>query len=121
MCYVCRKDIGKGELLIIVPDLCDSSLFTTESYSHFCQHFRDRPGTACNQCNKCDLYKTDPEDELVQRASARARNQYLQAHPQAANQTNNIRIGPKTTMDKMEEYKQACVLWCLERGLELIV
>lgn len=121
MCYVCRKDIGKGELLIIAPDLYDSSLFTTESYSHFCQHFRDRPGTACNQCNKCDLYKTDPEDELVQRASARARNQYLQAHPQAANQTNNIRIGPKTTMDKMEEYKQACILWCLERGLELIV
>ncbi|KAL9554837.1 hypothetical protein MBANPS3_002638 [Mucor bainieri] len=103
MCYVCRKDIGK------------------ESYSHFCQHFRDRPGTKCNQCNKCDLYKTDPEDELVQRASARARNQYLQAHPQAANQTNNIRIGPKTTIDKMEEYKQACVLWCLEKGLELIV
>ncbi|KAL0137965.1 hypothetical protein V8B55DRAFT_1533700 [Mucor lusitanicus] len=103
MCYVCRKDIGK------------------ESYSHFCQHFRDRPGSKCNQCNKCDLYKTDPEDELVQRASARARNQYLQAHPQAANQTNSIRIGPKSTIDKLEEYKQACVLWCLEKGLELIV
>ncbi|KAI8637851.1 hypothetical protein BD408DRAFT_423867 [Parasitella parasitica] len=103
MCYVCRKDIAK------------------ESYSHFCQHFRYRPGTKCVQCSKCDLYKTDPEDELVQRASARAKKQYLQAHPQVANQANRNRIGPKSAVDKIVEYKQTYVLWCLEKVLDLVV
>ncbi|KAI8884855.1 hypothetical protein K501DRAFT_284663 [Backusella circina FSU 941] len=105
MCYVCRKDIGK------------------ESYRHFCEHFRDRPGTKCTQCKKCDLYKTDPEDEAVQLAATRARKQYLQAHPEVAKQlpNNQIPIGPQKSLDKFVEWKQEFIVSCLERGLDWLV
>lgn len=82
MCYVCRKDIGK------------------ESYAHFCDHFRERPNSKCTKCKKCDLYKTAPEDELVQQAASKAKNQYLKAHPEVAHNANII-IGPKHTLDKL--------------------
>lgn len=70
-----------------------------ESYNHFCQHFRARPGSNCSSCKKCDLYKTAPDDEAVQLAATRAKNQYLQAHPDI--HTNHLVIGPKRTLDRL--------------------
>ncbi|KAI7875831.1 uncharacterized protein EV154DRAFT_526343 [Mucor mucedo] len=101
MCYICRKDIGE------------------ESYNHFCQHFRARPGSNCSSCNKCDLYKTAPDDEAVQLAATRAKNQYLQAHPDI--HTTNLVIGPKRTLDRLVELRQELVITCLEKGLQYIV
>ncbi|KAI8971413.1 hypothetical protein BDF20DRAFT_915242 [Mycotypha africana] len=113
MCYVCRKDIKR------------------ESYAHFCDHFRETPGVKCNKCNKCDLYKTDPEDKLVKQAAARAKKQYLQAHPELdiggrnGASTNDslphIVIGPKTTADRLDEWRRICVMWCLEKVIEFCV
>lgn len=54
MCYVCRQEIGR------------------EKYSHFCQHFRQRPGEPCTECEKCDLYKVEDEEGLVREAARRA-------------------------------------------------
>ncbi|KAF1998818.1 hypothetical protein P154DRAFT_244740 [Amniculicola lignicola CBS 123094] len=58
MCYVCREGLGK------------------EGYQHFCQHFRDRPGGKCNQCNKCDLYRVEDEAVSVKRARERAESEW---------------------------------------------
>lgn len=54
MCYVCRQEIGK------------------ERYAHFCQHFRQKPGEPCTECNKCDLYKLKDEESMVREAALRA-------------------------------------------------
>ncbi|KAJ1651343.1 hypothetical protein IWQ61_008068 [Dispira simplex] len=59
MCYVCRRDIAK------------------ESYSHFCQHFRIIPGSACQECSKCDLYRCEDEQTARKRAAERAQQEYL--------------------------------------------
>ncbi|KAG0934302.1 hypothetical protein G6F57_008878 [Rhizopus arrhizus] len=87
MCYVCRKDILK------------------ESYKHFCDHFRAIPGSQCTKCTKCDLYKTDPEDQAIQSAAEKARGQYLQAHPEIRQKIANhtIQIGPKNRMERLSE------------------
>ncbi|KAF2452758.1 hypothetical protein BDY21DRAFT_358265 [Lineolata rhizophorae] len=58
MCYVCRAHVG-----------------TREGYTHFCQHFRERPGP-CHQCGKCDLYKGEDEEVVVKRAKERAEREW---------------------------------------------
>ncbi|KAK9695999.1 hypothetical protein K7432_012696 [Basidiobolus ranarum] len=72
MCYICRKDIRQ------------------ESYSHFCDHFRDIPGQGCIQCNKCDLYKVQSEDNAVKEAAIRAHAEFLAANPDV---THRERVG----------------------------
>ncbi|OCL09266.1 hypothetical protein AOQ84DRAFT_397472 [Glonium stellatum] len=58
MCYVCRAEIGK------------------ESYAHFCQHFRQDPGKACTECERCDLYRTEDEDVVIRRAAEKAEREW---------------------------------------------
>jgi hypothetical protein len=84
-----------------------SSSQSIESYAHFCDHFREVPGRPCDQCKKCDLYKTDPEDEAVRKAAARAKREYLLAHPEVAQQaqhTDAIVIGPPSTLDRLGNF-----------------
>ncbi|KAI9301843.1 hypothetical protein BJ944DRAFT_251988 [Cunninghamella echinulata] len=104
MCYVCRKDIKK------------------ESYAHFCQHFRDLPGSPCSKCKKCDLYKTTPEDQAVKKAANNARREYLEAHPDVARQIplDDI-IGPKSTLNKIDEWKHESIIWFLQSGMNILV
>ncbi|ORX52667.1 hypothetical protein DM01DRAFT_1408005 [Hesseltinella vesiculosa] len=83
MCYVCRKHIGK------------------ESYGHFCDHFRETPGP-CKKCKRCDLYKTDPEEQTVQQAALHARREYMNAHPSVAPQMR-ITIGPQSRLDQIRK------------------
>ncbi|OBZ87452.1 hypothetical protein A0J61_04488 [Choanephora cucurbitarum] len=101
MCYICRKDIGK------------------ESYAHFCDHFRSIPGSKCTQCNRCDLYKTDSDDEAVSKAAERAKAQYLLAHPEVVHP--DVSIGPAGSLERFVQMKQNAVLWLLERGVERLV
>lgn len=63
MCYVCRQGLGKG------------SEGEGQGYRHFCQHFRPRGGR-CFECEKCDLYKGEDEDEVVKRAGERAEREW---------------------------------------------
>ena len=60
MCYICRQEIG-----------------SREGYSHFCQHFRERPGTRCRECDKCDLYVAEDEDRVIKRAAEQAEKDWL--------------------------------------------
>lgn len=46
MCYICREDIRHS------------------GYSHFCQHFREKPGS-CEKCVKCDLWKSIDEADII--------------------------------------------------------
>ncbi|KAL5119177.1 hypothetical protein ACEQ8H_002885 [Pleosporales sp. CAS-2024a] len=58
MCYVCREGLAD------------------QGYSHFCQHFRDRPGMECVECRKCDLYRVEDEERVVVRARERAEREW---------------------------------------------
>jgi hypothetical protein len=69
MCYVCREGLAK------------------EGYTHFCQHFRERPGSRCTECDKCDLYRTEDEDVVVKRARAAAEREWWERQGQG--QGNN--------------------------------
>ncbi|KAJ3068971.1 hypothetical protein HDU98_007932 [Podochytrium sp. JEL0797] len=66
MCYVCRQNIG------------------TEGYQHFCQHFRLVPGTACSECQKCDLYMVQEDEGVLERVGLEAEREWRERHPMAA-------------------------------------
>ncbi|KAI4254417.1 MAG: hypothetical protein LQ352_003119 [Teloschistes flavicans] len=61
MCYICRQGLGPNE--------------GGEGYTHFCQHFR-YGGGGCGECEKCDLYKDQNEDEIVKAAGVEAERQW---------------------------------------------
>lgn len=61
MCYICRQGLGRGH--------------GGEGYRHFCQHFRPAAGI-CKECDKCDLYRNEDDEAMVQRASAAAEKEW---------------------------------------------
>lgn len=61
MCYLCRKELDHRQ-----------------PYSHFCQHFRSLPGTPCGECDACELYKDEDDDEIVRLSGARAEKEWLE-------------------------------------------
>lgn len=61
MCYICRQELGRGH--------------GGEGYRHFCQHFRPAGGV-CKECDKCDLYKNEDDENLVKRAGALAEKEW---------------------------------------------
>ena len=65
MCYICRQGLGSSG-----PGREDG-----EGYRHFCQHFRPTGGR-CKECDKCDLYKGEDEDEIVRRAGMVAEKEW---------------------------------------------
>ncbi|KAK6531603.1 hypothetical protein TWF694_002787 [Orbilia ellipsospora] len=66
MCYVCRVDLkGVG-------------------YKHFCQHFRQVPGTSCVECDKCDLYVQEDESLVLKVAGERAQAEWLSKNSDSA-------------------------------------
>jgi len=56
--YICRTDIR------------------SVGYKHFCQHFRQVPGTACRDCGDCDLYADEDEAVAIRRAANAAELEY---------------------------------------------
>lgn len=68
MCYICRQNIGKAGAA--------GNHEGAEGYRHFCEHFRPNPGQKCTECNKCDLYKNEDEDEKVRRAGEEAEREW---------------------------------------------
>ena len=61
MCYICRQGLGRGH--------------GDEGYRHFCQHFRPTGGV-CRECDKCDLYLNEDDENLVKRAGALAEKEW---------------------------------------------
>ena len=61
MCYICRQGLGRGH--------------GDEGYRHFCQHFRPSGGV-CRECDKCDLYLNEDNEDLVKRAGALAERKW---------------------------------------------
>lgn len=61
MCYICRQGLGRGH--------------GGEGYRHFCQHFRPAGGV-CRDCDKCDLYMSEDNEDLVKRAGALAEKEW---------------------------------------------
>lgn len=75
MCYLCRKALGppaNGAR----RGVAGGGEEEEEGYRHFCEHFRVNPGKPCTECRKCDLYRTENEDELVRRAGDEAERQW---------------------------------------------
>jgi hypothetical protein len=66
MCYVCRQGLAD------------------EGYHHFCQHFRERPGEMCKECNKCDLYRVEDEERTVKRARESAEAEWWESQGEGA-------------------------------------
>ena len=103
MCYVCRQGLGRkpstgvaaagpgagaGEVaarpranllglgaLLGGDDQGPGGQEEGEGYRHFCQHFRPMGGR-CTECDKCDLYRGEDEDEIVRRAGERAEREW---------------------------------------------
>jgi hypothetical protein len=76
MCYICRENLdGVG-------------------YSHFCQHFRERPGQSCSVCEKCDLYRVEDEDIVIKRATKEAEKEWLEQQGTSAEGLKDA-LGPK--------------------------
>ncbi|KAF2684627.1 hypothetical protein K458DRAFT_418195 [Lentithecium fluviatile CBS 122367] len=78
MCYVCREGLGR------------------QGYSHFCQHFRTRPGEACTECEKCDLYRVESEERAVKRARENAEREWWEAQGEGG----KVGVGLKTEIGK---------------------
>ena len=68
MCYLCRQGLGQQPKGTTNPH-------EDHDYSHFCGHFRALPGR-CSQCNKCDLYREENQDEVVRRAGETAEREW---------------------------------------------
>lgn len=64
MCYLCRANIGKAGAA--------GNAEGAVGYRHFCEHFRPTAGKKCTECDKCDLYREEDEDEAVRRAGEQA-------------------------------------------------
>jgi hypothetical protein len=68
MCYLCRANIGKAGAA--------GNAEGAEGYRHFCEHFRPTAGKKCTECDKCDLYREEDEDEAVRRAGEQAEHDW---------------------------------------------
>jgi hypothetical protein len=73
MCYLCRKALGPPANGARRSGAGEEE---EEGYRHFCEHFRVDPGKPCTECQKCDLYRAENEDEVVRRAGEEAERQW---------------------------------------------
>ncbi|KAF1361246.1 hypothetical protein EJ07DRAFT_164804 [Lizonia empirigonia] len=82
MCYICRQGLAE------------------EGYHHFCQHFRERPGETCRECNKCDLYRVEDEERVVKRAKETAEAEWWENQGEGAKKglKNEVGKGQKKGM-----------------------
>lgn len=98
MCYLCRKALGSPtnnnnpfrrprrpqlnadgdivEHLQFMDGAAEQDEDEPSGYKHFCEHFRINPGSACTECNKCDLYQAEDEESVAQRAGDKAEREW---------------------------------------------
>ena len=93
MCYICRQGLGRKSLMSLIPPIQRGGALDVlrraeagindarlddgegEGYQHFCQHFR-QAGGRCGECEKCDLYRAEDEDEIVRQAGQKAEQEW---------------------------------------------
>ncbi|KAI5282681.1 hypothetical protein KEM54_002632 [Ascosphaera aggregata] len=70
---------GNGGIVPLDPlqvgppeDIPEEEEMQPEGYKHFCEHFRAIPGSRCTECDKCDLYRTEDEEDVARRAGEEA-------------------------------------------------
>ncbi|KAI5813893.1 hypothetical protein BZA77DRAFT_320107 [Pyronema omphalodes] len=107
MCYVCRKDIR---------DI---------GYKHFCQHFRQIPGRACEECRECDLYVTEDEEGKIKEAREIAEKEYWERHKKPVSWKGTM-IGPEglgkgKDQEVVQERLERFMQWTLEMVVEAYV
>lgn len=76
MCYLCRSQIATSSSPYAEAGGRRDGEDDMEGYRHFCEHFRVIPGSPCTECRKCDLYRSENEDEIVRRAGERAEREW---------------------------------------------
>ncbi|MCJ1356345.1 MAG: hypothetical protein MMC33_006340 [Icmadophila ericetorum] len=82
MCYICRQGLGSKSNSLLAGRGGDQGGAAAaaedgggEGYRHFCQHFRPSGGR-CTECERCDLYRGEDEDEVVRRAGEKAEREW---------------------------------------------
>lgn len=97
MCYLCRKALNRGTC----GDANDNNNNEDADvgYKHFCEHFRVNPGSRCSECNKCELYKAEDDEEIARRAGERAEREWrmrqsLAKHTSSSSSTSKEKAPP---------------------------
>lgn len=86
MCYLCRKALnGTRDTNNNNNNNEDADI----GYKHFCEHFRVNPGSRCSECNKCELYKAEDDEEIARKAGERAEREWRMRQSLAKDTTNN--------------------------------
>lgn len=105
MCYICRQALGRGH--------------GDEGYRHFCQHFRP-VGGVCRECDKCDLYLNEDDENLVKRAGALAEKEWREKE----GMTRVVGIGggqeesPRTTWLDLDWTMQDIIDWWVRNVID---
>ena len=140
MCYICRQGLGKkpppardngnippanrnpglGANILGLGGMRrevnadDDEEVAGQGYRHFCQHFRPAGGK-CTECDKCDLYRGEDEDEIVRLAGGRAEREWRKSQGKKAQGVgvNGTAIRPDevTTKSGLEGRIQALANW----------
>ena len=147
MCYVCRQGLG-GKATVArngqAPRARNGAAFGAnmfrigallgedgedggaydegagEGYRHFCQHFRPLGGQ-CSQCEKCDLYRGEDEDELVRRAGERAERDWRKREGERGKgvRVNGMVRGSEISRAKgLEGWMQNLFDWFVEMSIK---
>ena len=129
MCYVCRQGLGKGSGGggggIGGPGQGQARAGAGEGegegYRHFCQHFRPAAGR-CTECDKCDLYRGENEDEVVKRAGERAEREWRIREGWEGKKEGSTRMMPTSMMEgggrSLRWEMQDLVDWWVEKVLK---
>lgn len=105
MCYLCRQGLGRGH--------------GGEGYRHFCQHFRPAGGV-CRECDKCDLYLNEDDENLVKRAGALAEKEWREKE----GMTGVVGIGggqedlPRATWSNADWKMQELIDWWVRNVID---
>jgi hypothetical protein len=95
--YICRVDIR------------------AVGYKHFCQHFRQVPGTACTDCDACDLYANEDEAAAIRNAAKAAEQEYYSRYGHPGGNKEKVVSGRRRWWEGVMEW---VLEWGVERGCE---
>ena len=107
MCYRCRQGLG-------------DSRKKGDGYRHFCQHFRPAGGD-CRECDRCDLYRAEDEDQVVRRAGEEAERRWRESEglvgPQSIEGSVSQLHAESQQWHRARWTVQSCVDWCVEKAV----
>ena len=95
-----------------------------EGYRHFCQHFRPQGGR-CSECDKCDLYRGENEDEVVRRAGESAERAWKKKYEGEGRKDANAVIGAMSVGERERSsrwwLRQWTVQQIVDKWVELVI